>query len=172
MRKYRLIGLLLLFIGIQFYAQNVPQGINYQAIARDNAGLEIVNANITVRFSIGGSGVNSTTYDYQETHSVTTNEFGLFNVRIGQGTPVGAAFNTISWASQRFLLVEVNFGSGFELMGVAQPFVSVPYAIVAGNVLNKELPATANPNDVLTWDGTTWVALVSWIHFRDYYHIS
>jgi hypothetical protein len=157
MKKLSLIGLLVVVFSNILIAQ-VPQAINYQAVARDNAGLEIVNTNITVRFSIGAAGVNSSTFDYQEIHTTTTNAFGLFNVRIGQGTPSGPAFNTINWNTQRFLLVEVNFGSGFEQMGAAQPFVSVPYAVLAQNVLTKELPATANNNDILSWNGTAWVA--------------
>ncbi len=157
MKKLSLIGLLVVIYSNVLIAQ-VPQAINYQAVARDNAGLEIVNTPITVRFSIGGAGVSSGTFDYQETHTTSTNDFGLFNVRMGQGTPTGPAISAINWNTQRFLLVEVNFGSGFEQMGVAQPFVTVPYAILAQDVVNKELPATASNNDVLSWNGSAWVA--------------
>ncbi len=152
-----LIGLLVVIYSNILIAQ-VPQVINYQAVARDNSGLEIVNTSITVRFSIGGAGVSSGTFDYQETHTTSTNDFGLFNVKMGQGTPTGPAVTAINWNTQRFLLVEVNFGSGFEQMGVAQPFVTVPYAIIAQDVVNKELPNSANNNDILSWNGTAWVA--------------
>jgi hypothetical protein len=158
MKKYSLIGVLLLFLMVQLHAQSTPQGINYQAIARNSSGEEITNTSITVRFSFGSSGVTNSSFDYQETHAVTTNAFGLFNVVMGQGTPVSGTFSSINWNTQRFLLVEVNFGSGFEQMGSAQPFVSVPYALVAGDVLTKELPASANANDILTWNGSSWVA--------------
>ncbi len=157
MKKLSLIGLLVIIFSNALIAQ-VPQAINYQAVARDNAGLEIVNTSITVRFSIGGAGVSSGTFDYQETHTTSTNDFGLFNLKMGQGTPTGPAITAINWNNQRFLLVEVNFGSGFEQMGVAQPFVTVPYAILAQDVVNKELPATASNNDVLSWNGSAWVA--------------
>jgi hypothetical protein len=157
MKKLSLVGLLVVIFSNILIAQ-VPQAINYQAVARDNAGLEIVNTNITVRFSIGGAGVSSGTFDYQETHITSTNDFGLFNVKMGQGTPTGPAVTAINWNTQRFLLVEVNFGSGFEQMGVAQPFVTVPYAILAQDVVNKELPNSANNNDILSWNGSAWVA--------------
>lgn len=157
--KKILFGLLLL-TSLASYSQGVPQGINYQAVARDNSGSEITSTSITVRFSVGTSSVSNTTYAYQETHNVSTNQFGLFNVIIGQGTPSGSsnAFNTVPWDNPQYLLVEVDFGSGFEQMGVATPFVSVPYALLAKDVLNKELPSTGNTNDVLTWNGSAWVA--------------
>ncbi len=143
------------------YSQSVPEGINYQAVARDNAGTEIANTAIMVRFSIGTSAVSNSTYAYQETHSSTTNQLGLFNVVIGQGTPSGGSnsFSVIPWDNPQYLLVEVDFGSGFEQMGVATPFVAVPYAMLSKDVLNKELPQTATTNDVLTWNGSQWVPL-------------
>jgi hypothetical protein len=139
-------------------AQNVPQGINYQAIARDNTGAEITGTGITVRYSIGSSTVNNTTFNYQETHSVSTNQFGLFNTVIGQGTPsvLSPAFNVIGWNIPQYLLVEIDFGSGYEQMGIATPFVTVPYSFLAKEVINKELPPSATINDVLVWNGTNW----------------
>jgi hypothetical protein len=158
MKRISFLGVMLFMFLAQFRAQTPPQGINYQAVARNSSGEEITNTAIVVRFSFGGASVSSTTFDYQETHSVSTNAFGLFNVVMGQGTPVSGTFSGVNWSTQRFLLVEVNFGSGFEQMGAAQPFVSVPYALVAGDVLTKELPTTANLNDVLIWNGSAWVA--------------
>lgn len=155
----KLIFGLLFLSGLMGYSQSIPQSINYQAVARDNAGSEITNSAITVRFSIGTSAVSNSSYAYQETHNISTNQFGLFNVSIGQGTisTGSGAFSNIPWDTPQYLLVEVDFGSGFEQMGVATPFVSVPYALLAKDVLTKELPQTATTNDVLTWNGTQWV---------------
>ena len=155
----KIITALFIIFSVSIFSQSVPQGINYQAVARDNAGLEITNSNITVRFTIGNSSVSNVSYNYQETHNLSTNQFGLFNTVIGQGTISGAnPFNTIGWDVPQYLLVEIDFGSGYEQMGVATPFVSVPYSQLAENVVNKELPSSATNNDILSWNGTNWIA--------------
>ena len=81
MKKTLLTLLSVLFCAITF-AQNVPQGINYQAIARDAAGAELANDTLAVQFSI----ITSGSVSWQENHTVTTNEFGLFTAIIGNGT--------------------------------------------------------------------------------------
>ena len=98
-------------------AQAPPQGVNYQAVARNNAGAILPNQALTVRDGIISTAPNGT-LQWQETHSVTTNTFGLFNIILGQGTTTGAgalsSFSLISWgASTMFLKVEINNGAGF-----------------------------------------------------------
>ena len=155
-RIFNLISLLL--ISILSFSQNVPQGINYQAIARDTNGNEITNQSLTVRFTLhAGTG----TIDFQETHSVTTNQFGLFTAVIGQGAQTsfsiatGIPFNSINWGSTHYSLrVEINAGTGYIDLG-ANPLLSVPYALQAGNVEN--LP-NGNSNQTLRHDGANWIA--------------
>ncbi len=114
------------------FAQGAPQGVNYQAVARNASGTELTNAPLTVRVGVYTDAA-ATVQVYEETHNVTTNAFGLFNVVIGQGTQTSAgAFNTIQWAnSNHFLKVEIDAGSGFVNMGATQLW-SVPYALYAG----------------------------------------
>ncbi|MBP7389930.1 MAG: hypothetical protein KA841_05970, partial [Chitinophagales bacterium] len=66
--------LLLLTIGV--FAQ-VPQAVNYQAVARDAFGNPYTNKNISVRITIT-EGIAPGFTDYQETHTAITNQFGLF----------------------------------------------------------------------------------------------
>src|ERR1700741_1982627 len=114
-------------------AQAPPQGINYQAVARNTSGAEIPNAPLTVRIGIY-TDQSATNQVYEETHAVTTNAFGLFNAVIGQGTQTSAgAFNAILWANSAYYLkVEIDGGSGFTDMGTTQ-LMSVPYALYAGS---------------------------------------
>ena len=107
-----------------------PQGINYQAVARDAAGNPLVNTAVAIKFSI----YNSIPLDtvWIETHSKTTNQFGLFTAIVGQGTKIGgssAAFSNINWGSGTFSLrVFVNGND----MGATQ-FMSVPYSLYSAN---------------------------------------
>ena len=64
-----------------------PQGIPYQAIARNASGVAIANTAVKVRFSIRDS-IATGAIKYQETHSATTSALGLFSVNVGMGTVV------------------------------------------------------------------------------------
>lgn len=116
--------------------QKAPPGINYQAVLRDSEGDILANTSVTLRLSILTAETGGTTH-WEETHSVTTNAFGLINVIIGEGTRTGGdqtTFTAVPWdASDMFLKVEVDQGSGFVEMGTEQ-LQSVPYALSAGNI--------------------------------------
>ena len=130
-----------LFCAITF-AQSVPQGINYQAVARDAAGNEITNQSLTVRLSVV-SGNATGTISWQETHSATTSDYGLFTTVIGQGTSTGAGssatFDAVDWGSaSHYIKVELDAGSGMVDMGTTE-LMSTPYALATAGV---------NPTDI------------------------
>ena len=123
--------LLLLFICVPLIGLGqTPQGLNYQAVARDSTGAVLINNTLTVQFSIISDSITGN-ISWQETHSVTTNDFGLFTTIIGQGTSTSvgfsATFDKIDWGSaNHFLNVQID---GLD-MGTTQ-FMSVPYALYA-----------------------------------------
>jgi hypothetical protein len=113
------------------FAQTVvpPQGINYQAIARDTAGFSLSNCtNLSVKFTIydsiqGGNAI------FTEIHpSVSTNRYGLFTTVIGSINTLG--FDAIVWAvGNKFIEVGIDSGgTGFFYMPRTQ-LISVPYAL-------------------------------------------
>ena len=135
MKKTILTLLSVLFCAITF-AQNVPQGINYQAIARDAAGAELANDTLAVQFSI----ITSGSVSWQENHTVTTNDFGLFTAIIGNGTTTNGGssitFDLIDWgAAAHSLKVEIDYGNGYLDMGT-NDFMSVPYSLHAKTAAN------------------------------------
>ena len=126
--------LILLLSGTISYGQNVPLGIFYQAVARDNVGKELANRKIDVKFSII-SGNPLGTVVYQELYSdVTTSKYGVFSLIIGKGTPTGGLYTNLSqiqWNTAfHYLKVEVKFDNDFIDMGTMQ-FLAVPYALYA-----------------------------------------
>jgi C1q domain len=126
--------LIFLYSGLFSFGQNVPLGIFYQAVARDNFGKELVNKDIDVRFSII-SGNPLGTLVYQELHSkVTTSKYGVFSLIIGHGTPTGGLYGELSqiqWnQAYHYLKIEVKFENDFLDMGTMQ-FLAVPYALYA-----------------------------------------
>ncbi len=148
-----------------------PQVFNYQAIARDSSGLELRKKNITVRIGILSSSATGV-LQWEETHAVTTNTLGWFNLLIGKGTTTGngaqANFSLINWgAFNYFCKVEINYGAGFKLLGATQ-FFSVPYALFSNQAGKITTPISLNDlkdadttgvknGSVLKWNGTNWV---------------
>ena len=123
-------------------AAPLPQGIPYQAAARDGNGQPVVDSPVNVRFSLREGAADGVT-SYIESHNLTTNSIGLFNTVFGNGTPLQSSFDSINWAATtKFLQVEVDLGSGYVDMGTTQ-LLSVPYAFrsaQAANIKNAALP--------------------------------
>jgi len=145
MKKLLFIFLCLPFIG---FTQTVPQGINYQAVARDANGDVLMNQNLTIQFSVI-SDITTSAVSWQETHTVTTNDYGLYTAIIGQGTATSvgssASFDVIDWGvSNHLLKVEVDYGGGLIDMGTTA-FMSVPYSLYSAN---------PGPQGVAGLDGT------------------
>ncbi len=112
----------------------VPMGIRYQGVAHDATGLIISMHQIAMRLSIIQDTAPGAIV-YSEIQHVTTNEFGLFSLTIGKGTPTGD-FGSIDWAHGIFSLrteIDANNGNNYSLIGESQ-LLTVPFAFAAGNV--------------------------------------
>ena len=125
------------FLALALQAQ-VPQGIGYQGVATDPQGLELTNQSISIRASILSGAVNGEV-QWQETHSTSTDDFGLFALTIGEGLSSGggqlAGFADIPWGENNYFLqieMDATGGNDYILMGVNQ-MMSVPYALYAEN---------------------------------------
>lgn len=138
--KTYLYTLVLIFIPLLLSGQNTPRGISYQAVARDVTGDELENANISVKLSVLSGAIDGPA-EWVETHNVTTNRFGLFELVIGQGSHFGGtaeSFGKVQWGNgPHFLKVEIDFGTGYRFLGTNQ-FFAVPYALYAENAGNAE----------------------------------
>lgn len=120
------------------YAQ-VPQKMNYQAVARNSSGQPITNHLIGLKFTIRETSASGPDL-FAETTSATTNSLGTFSVEIGGGTAVLGAFSSINWSSgPKFLNIKIDpsGGSSYTDMGSFQ-LLSVAYAELAQNVVNND----------------------------------
>ena len=78
MKKALLFLTSVLFCALTF-AQNVPQGINYQAVARDANGTILQNHFMILKASIYSDTV-ANTIQWQELHNITTSDNGIFTI--------------------------------------------------------------------------------------------
>lgn len=130
MKRY-LLFFIAVILSLSANAQ-APMAFNYQAVVRNNSGELLIDTKVQIKISIL-SYINSNGSDYTESHTATTNRFGVFTLKIGQGDNPSSAFSEIDWASTpKYLKVEIDInGSGdFELSGINQ-LLSVPYALYA-----------------------------------------
>lgn len=166
MKKFFLVLVLtiviLIVIGISGFAQ-IPKSFKYQAIARGSDGTSIVNQDIGIRLSIL-SGSTEGDVVYSETHTPTSNNFGLITLEIGNGTSESGNISAIDWKTETFFLqieIDVNGGNDYMLMGTSQ-MLSVPYALQAEQAEEADYAATALvAAEALTALNATGVTLTS-----------
>ncbi|MDB4162129.1 hypothetical protein N9772_07165, partial [Bacteroidia bacterium] len=123
------------------FGQNVPQGIAYQAVAVKDGAYSVAGQNpqaiywsnkyIKVRFTILDTYPNGSS-QYSEVHETTTDDYGVFNLIIGQGNSISGDFTTIPWElGDAHLQVEIDFeNTDIFTLTALEKFWSVPYAFV------------------------------------------
>jgi len=134
----RLSSFLFLFLFSLAGLSQTPEGFNYQSMVRDASGNILANTAIGVQFRLHQTTTDGTVV-YTETHTPTTNAYGVFDVVVGQGTSTDD-FSTISWSSNsHFLEVSIDIAGGttYVSMGTTQ-LLSVPYALQAKYVENGD----------------------------------
>lgn len=126
MKNRTIYFLILLIFGLKGFSQT--KAISYQAVilnpqtqelpGQDIQSNILVNRTVSIRFTIEGQ---FGSVEYQEVHSTNTDRFGVINLLIGKGDPLGAnSFDDILWdGSSKKLKVEIDFsgGANFEPLG-------------------------------------------------------
>ena len=157
MKQLLLTCLLTFFLGISMLIGQQTQGFTYQAIAREIDGQIIKNrSNLSVSFSIH-LGHATGPEIFRETHTASTNQFGLFSLEIGAIESL--TFANIDWGQDRyFLSIEVD-GS---LLG-SQELLAVPYSKVSNTATSMKMANLIDVDDiqpeenqVLKWSGNAW----------------
>ncbi len=147
----------LLMAAMFLTAQDVPQAINFQAIARDANSEVMANTPIMIQLTIlDGSPEGELVY--REIRSLTTNAYGSFSFQIGRDPYMAVGeFTDIDWGSGRkFLQIDYDPTAtlSFSLSLGTIEFVSVPYAFAAGSVSYIDATGAAD-GDVLAYNAAT-----------------
>jgi len=147
------IFLTFVFLLVSLLGFSQTDGITYQAVIIDNnpseiPGVDIPSNNLPsvaleVRFTIID---NTSSTEYQETHSTITDPYGMINLTIGKGRPSIGAFNQIYWSDEKLLTVEIDLNDGNGMVEFSsQQLTYIPY------VKHREIVATST----LDVDGIT-----------------
>lgn len=142
MRQLILFSFLLL-VSSTVYAQ-FPVAFPYQGIAMDENGSAIAEEQIGVQISIIEDNQDGFPV-YRETHFLTTNPSGHFNLAVGRGDVEFGSLLSIDWGRHQYFLsisLELSETSGFRLVGYAE-LLAVPYAFYAHFSGNRSGPEGA-----------------------------
>ena len=130
---------IVILISLSVFSQ-VPRSFNFQAVVRDNSGNVVSNQNVGIKISIIPEGTYMLPV-YSETHSITTNQFGLISLKVGEGNPIDGEFGNVEWWDGNYFIqtaIDITGGSNYQVMGSTQ-LVTVPYALYSqGLILTDE----------------------------------
>jgi len=115
-----------------------PEKMSYQAVVRDGLNKLVTNHAVGIRISIIRTSASGTVV-YKETQSTTTNLNGLATIEIGTGTSTDV-FSSIDWSKGPYFVkteIDPSGGSSYSITATTQ-LLSVPYALYAKDVLNKQ----------------------------------
>ncbi len=153
MKNLKYIYLLaMLFISNAIFAQS-PEGFNYQAVIRDASNQILSSQNVGIQFRLL-QGSPSGTVTYTETHTATTDAYGLVALQIGTGT-TSDVFGNINWGNGPYFLeiaADVSGGTTYSILGTQQ-LMSVPYALYAKS--SGDSSPLEIDNDVLRGDANS-----------------
>jgi len=160
--KKLILTLLLPFLSICALAQD---GIGYQAIVRDTDNALVIEEQVSIQVSLLAGGTEGEVI-FSETHTPTTNNYGLLSIEIGQGTASVGVFDEIAWEDTTYFLkteIDPTGGTDYTIITTSQ-LLSVPYALYsseAGKLTTEHMIGTYQvtsrivENTVLPTDSTT-----------------
>ncbi|MCX6303231.1 MAG: tail fiber domain-containing protein [Bacteroidia bacterium] len=124
---------LTLLLSFSFYllSSQVPQGFNYQAIARDGTSGNPITDPINVKIAILSDDDPEAIIREEQFTGVDPDEHGLFSLVVGQGSWVSGLtnFSDIDWTvTPKYIKTLIYYGGEWKDMGPAQLW-SVPYAM-------------------------------------------
>jgi hypothetical protein len=155
--KRILFSLAILFCAAFSFAQHVPQGMKYQAVARNLSGNVLANQSITLKISLLTQDTKGSTIYYSETHAVTTNQVGLFTLTIGEGKIEKGTFASIPWSTADiWMQVGLKDKGQPDFVTISSSkLLAVPYAfhaetanaLVGGSGTISSSPAITSPGE-------------------------
>jgi hypothetical protein len=167
MKKIISINLVLFLLFTTLAFAHPPAKFNYQGVARNAAGQPLANQKIALRISIWDTKVTNTppVLVYSETHTDTTNAFGLFDIAVGGGVVVTGTIKDINWAQgEKDMQVEIDpaGGTAFVLLGRSR-LQSVPFSRRAEDAGMISMyggadPINSNPNKMIIRHSVTYPA--------------
>lgn len=152
-----------IFICITTFAQ-APEKISYQVVLRDADNELLINTTVGIQFSILQGSDNGTPI-YVETQTPNTNNNGLVNIEIGNGTS-NDNFADIEWGTSPYFLkteIDIDGGTNYTITGVSE-LLSVPYSLYSksADTITGDIAETDPIFDISVASGITASDTTRW----------
>lgn len=150
MKKQVITSIALIVFSLSLTAQIAP-GFNFQGVARNASGELLKDQSIDVVVGIR-SGSASGSLVWEEEHTSSTNDFGLFTLTICGDNSLrsgGSADNLddIDWAADNhYIDLQIDAGQGMVDLGASQ-LLSVPYSMVTNSLPNSIAEIEVQPQE-------------------------
>ena len=115
------------------FSQGVPEGMKYQAVARNTKGGILSNETIVLEISLVSNINGKSKVHYSEAHSVTTSTQGLFDLVIGAGVISKGVFSNVPWSTDDIWMqvgIKEKGSADFTTISNSK-LLAVPYAFHA-----------------------------------------
>ena len=161
MKKECLLLALTFLISSMLIAQVSPEGMNYQAVARNTKGEILVNQPVALRVSLFSSATAGKIVYYNEQHDIVTSVTGMFNLMIGKGRRESGLFADIPWDKENIWMEvsiknrgEANFTtiSNSKLLAVPYAFHALTAAKIAGSGNSANAGGGSTPTPAQSWN--------------------
>ncbi len=153
--KKNIVLLFALLISITGVLAQSPNLIKYQAVVHRPDGNLMKNKNIFMKVSLlKGSSTGTVVYS-EKFSSNSTNEYGLYNINIGNGELLSGSFTAINWSDGDIwvkLEIDTLYGTSFQLLSTSQ-LLTVPYAMYANKAHTVDSITTVP--QTLSFNGTS-----------------
>jgi hypothetical protein len=151
MKKVMLLLAMSSLFTTMLFAQSNPEGMNYQAVARNAKGEILVNQPIALKVVLFSMQTNGKFEYYNETHDVVTSPAGVFSLVIGKGNKPSGVYENIPWSLEN-IWMEVSIRSkgqsDFAVISNSK-LLAVPYAyhaMTAERMSGENAGGSGNPS--------------------------
>ncbi len=131
----KLILLVMVFItGMTYVFAQSPEGMNYQAVARNLQGDILANQPVSLRVSLFGMSANNVkTEYYRETQNTRTSTVGVFSVVVGRGNVLSGRMKDVPFSTENIWMeVAIKSAGNGDFVTISNSkLMAVPYAFHA-----------------------------------------
>ena len=129
-------------------AQVTPDGMNYQAVARNIKGEVLADQPIALKVTLFSMEEGVRKAHYTELHDIVTSITGVFSVVVGRGKKDAGAFESVPWSNENIWMeISIKSKDQADFLAISNSkLLAVPYAYYAvksGEVIGKILEGGA-----------------------------
>ncbi|HEX2684541.1 MAG TPA: hypothetical protein VHL77_11435, partial [Ferruginibacter sp.] len=151
MKKVILLLAMSSLLSTTLLAQLNPEGMNYQAVARNSKGEILANQPIALKVVLFSMQTNGKLEYYNEMHDVVTSPTGVFSLVIGRGQKATGVYENVPWSMENIWMevsIKSKGQSDFAVISNSK-LLAVPYAyhsLTAERLTGNNAGGSGNPS--------------------------